>query len=70
MDRATVLVAENHSSFRDGVVRTVEAWPELEFVAEVANGRNALVLIRELVPTVAVVDLRLPATSWPHACCS
>ncbi|MEO9174995.1 MAG: hypothetical protein ABI317_05725 [Gaiellales bacterium] len=63
-------MAEIHSLFREEVVRTVEAWPELEFVAEVANGRNALVLIRELAPTAAVVDLRLRATSWPLACCS
>jgi two-component system nitrate/nitrite response regulator NarL len=60
MDRATVIVADDHPLFRDGVVRAVKAWPELQLIAEAADGRTALALIRELVPTVAVVDLRLP----------
>ena len=60
MKRATVLVADDHPLFRDGVVRAVRAWPELELIAEAADGRTALALIQELVPTVAVVDLRLP----------
>jgi two-component system nitrate/nitrite response regulator NarL len=60
MKRATVLVADDHPLFRDGVVRAVRAWPELELIAEAADGRTALALIQELAPTVAVVDLRLP----------
>jgi two-component system nitrate/nitrite response regulator NarL len=60
MDRATVIVADDHPLFRDGVVRAVKGWPELELLAEAADGRSALALIRELQPVVAVVDLRLP----------
>ncbi|MDX6560240.1 MAG: two-component system, NarL family, nitrate/nitrite response regulator NarL [Gaiellales bacterium] len=60
MDRATVIVADDHPLFRDGVVRAVKAWPELQLIAEAADGRTALALIRDLVPAVAVVDLRLP----------
>ena len=60
MKRATVLVADDHPLFRTGVVRAVESWPELELVAEVADGRGALALIQQLEPSVAVLDLRLP----------
>jgi two-component system nitrate/nitrite response regulator NarL len=60
MERATVIVADDHPLFREGVVRAVKAWPELELVAQAADGRSALALIQELVPAVAVVDLRLP----------
>ena len=60
MKRATVLVADDHPLFRSGVVRAVEAWPELELVAEAADGRGALTLIQQLAPAVAVLDLRLP----------
>jgi two-component system nitrate/nitrite response regulator NarL len=60
MDRATVIVADDHPLFREGVVRAVKAWPELQLIAEAADGRTALALIQELVPAVAVVDLRLP----------
>jgi two-component system, NarL family, nitrate/nitrite response regulator NarL len=60
MARFRVIVADDHPLFREGVVRAVRAWPELELVAEVSNGRDALQQIRELAPDVACVDLRLP----------
>jgi two-component system nitrate/nitrite response regulator NarL len=58
--RVTVLVADDHPLFRDGIARAVSARPDLELVAEAADGREALDRIRELSPAVAVVDLRLP----------
>jgi two-component system, NarL family, nitrate/nitrite response regulator NarL len=58
--RVTVLVADDHPLFRDGIARAVRGRPELELVAEVGDGRSALERIRELEPEVAVVDLRLP----------
>ena len=58
--RVTVLVADDHPLFRDGIARAVAARPDLELVAEAADGREALERIRELSPAVAVVDLRLP----------
>ena len=60
MSRFRVIVADDHPLFREGVVRAVRAWPELELVGEVSNGREALEQIRELSPDVACVDLRLP----------
>ena len=60
MSRFSVIVADDHPLFREGVVRAVRAWPELELVGEVSNGREALEQIRELSPDVACVDLRLP----------
>ena len=60
MSRFRVIVADDHPLFREGVVRAVRGWPELELVGEVSNGREALDLIRELAPDVACVDLRLP----------
>jgi two-component system, NarL family, nitrate/nitrite response regulator NarL len=60
MSRFRVIVADDHPLFREGVVRAVRAWPELELVAEVSNGREALEQIRELAPDVACIDLRLP----------
>jgi len=58
--RFRVIVADDHPLFREGVVRAVRAWPELELIGEVSNGREALDQIRELSPDVACVDLRLP----------
>jgi len=58
--RVTVLVADDHPLFRDGIVRAVRERPDLELVGEAADGRTALQHIRELRPVVAVLDLALP----------
>ena len=58
--RVTVLVADDHPLFREGLARAVRERPGLELVGEVGDGRAALDGIRELSPAVAVVDLRLP----------
>ena len=59
-DRVTVLVADDHPLFRDGIVRAVRERPDLELVGEAGDGPTALAAIRELLPAVAVVDFSLP----------
>ena len=59
-ERVTVLVADDHPLFRDGIVRAVRERPDLELVAEASDGRDALARIRELHPQVAILDLSLP----------
>lgn len=61
--RVSVLVADDHPLYRDGITRAIRARPDLELVAEAADGRDALVLIQELVPDVAVVDVSMPSLS-------
>ncbi len=61
--RVTVLVADDHPLYRDGITRAVKARPDLELVGEAKDGRDALVLIGELVPDVAVVDINMPSLS-------
>ena len=58
--RVSVVVADDHPRFREGIERAVRERPELDLVASAADGREALGLIRELEPAVAVLDLRLP----------
>ena len=59
MSRVAVLVADDHPVYREGIVRAVKERPELELVAEVATGREALMAIVELRPHVAVLDMKL-----------
>lgn len=58
--RVSVMVADDHPLFRDGIARAVRDRPDLELVGEAGSGREALELIRELRPAVAVIDLSLP----------
>ncbi|MGI8715950.1 MAG: response regulator [Solirubrobacteraceae bacterium] len=56
----TVLVADDHPLFRDGITRAVRERSTMQLVGEASDGRAALQRIRELKPDVAVLDLKLP----------
>ena len=58
--RVRVLIAEEHPLYREGVVRAIGERSELELIAATADGREALELIRELRPDVAVLDVKMP----------
>jgi two-component system, NarL family, nitrate/nitrite response regulator NarL len=58
--RVTVLVADDHPLYRDGVVRALSASGRVEIVGEAADGRDALLQIQERRPDVALVDYKLP----------
>jgi two-component system nitrate/nitrite response regulator NarL len=59
-NRVRVLVADDHPVYREGIVRAVKERPDLEFVGEAGDGREALERVRELSPDVAVLDIRMP----------
>ena len=59
-NRITVVVADDHPLFREGVVRALSASGQVEVVAEAGDGRAALAAIAEHRPDVALVDFRLP----------
>ena len=68
--RTTVVVADDHPVFRDGLVRALRSRPEFEVVGEAGDGRDALRLIRETSPAVALLDVKMPGldgTQVTHA---
>lgn len=56
----TVVVADDHDAVRLGVRMRLDAEPGLLVVAEAADGAQAVAVIREHAPNVALVDLRMP----------
>ncbi len=58
--RVTVVVADDHPLYRDGVVRALLASGQVEIVAEAPDGRVALAAIQEHQPDVALLDYKLP----------
>jgi two-component system nitrate/nitrite response regulator NarL len=58
--RITVVVADDHPLYRDGVVRALLASGQVEIVAEAPDGRVALAAIQEHQPDVALLDYKLP----------
>jgi DNA-binding LytR/AlgR family response regulator len=60
----TALIAEDEPMMRAQLKgRLMQAWPELEIVAEAASGDEALALAGELRPDIAFLDIRMPVLS-------
>jgi two-component system, NarL family, nitrate/nitrite response regulator NarL len=58
--RVRIVVADDHPLFREAVVRAVRERADFELLGEAADGRQALELIREHRPDVAILDVKMP----------
>jgi DNA-binding NarL/FixJ family response regulator len=58
-----ILIADDHSIFRDGLRRLLEAEPGFCVIAEATNGEEALALTRDLQPDVLLLDVSMPRLS-------
>ena len=55
-----VLLADDHRILRQGLVSLLAFEPDIEVVAEAADGREALELALKLSPDVVVMDVSMP----------
>jgi two-component system NarL family response regulator len=56
-----VLLADDHTIVRNGVSQILTEQPDIEVVAQAADGATAVALYRRVQPDVSLVDLRMPA---------
>ncbi len=59
-DRIRLVVADDHPLFRAGVVASLGVAPDLEVVAQASDATEALLLAREHLPDVALLDIAMP----------
>src|SRR5215212_5965656 len=55
-----VLLADDHTMFREGLVRILASYGGLEVIAEVPNDAEALKLSRELSADVVIMQVQMP----------
>lgn len=55
-----VIIADDHRIFRQGLAGLIAEEQDMELLGEAGNGSEALRLIHELQPDVAVLDLSMP----------
>jgi DNA-binding NarL/FixJ family response regulator len=55
-----ILLADDHALVRAGLRVILEEMPDVEVVAEVSNGRQALRVIEDLKPDLALLDISMP----------
>jgi len=59
-DEVSVLIADDHPIFRQGLRQIIEADPRIRIVAEASDGEQAWQRLQETKPAVAVLDLTMP----------
>ena len=63
VDVIRLLIADDHPIVRDGLRLVLERRPEIQVVAEAADGRDAVTRALHLQPDVAIIDLDMPGLS-------
>lgn len=59
MSAITVLIVDDHPVVREGLVKMIGLYPDLEIVGEVSSGEEAVEEVRRLIPAVALMDVRM-----------
>jgi len=61
MDAQTrVVIADDHPIFREGLVKAISQDPAFAIVGQAADGAQALRLVQDLRPDIAVLDVSMP----------
>jgi two-component system nitrate/nitrite response regulator NarL len=55
-----IVIADDHETYRGGLARAIRRFGTLDLVGEAADGSEALEVILELSPDIALLDVRMP----------
>ena len=60
MDKIRLVIVDDHSIFREGLLSVLSTEPDIEIVGEGASAEDALRLARELLPDIIFLDISMP----------
>lgn len=55
-----ILIADDHTLFREGIKALLSAYSDIEIVGEAADGREAIEKVKECSPDVVLLDIAMP----------
>src|SRR4051794_30528411 len=67
MKKITVLLADDHTILRQGIASLLAATEDIQVVAEVENGRQAVEMTKKLGPDVVLMDVLMPVLNGIEA---
>jgi DNA-binding NarL/FixJ family response regulator len=67
MAKIRVMLADDHSLFREGLAGILNAQPDFEVVGEADDGLAAIVMAEELKPDLIVMDISMPGCDGVEA---
>ena len=56
----TVLLADDHTMFREGLAKLLTTYGGLEVVGETTNDQGAVALARQVKPDVVIMQVQMP----------
>jgi DNA-binding NarL/FixJ family response regulator len=62
-----LILADDHEIFRDGVSAMINKVPEINLVAEAANGEELVKLAKKFKPDVIITDIKMPVMNGIEA---
>ena len=63
-----VVVIDDHPLFREGVIHTLDAQPDIEVVGEGATADDAVRLTSTLLPDLVLLDISMPGGGMNAVC--
>jgi DNA-binding NarL/FixJ family response regulator len=67
MDKIAVLIADDHTVFREGLSKLLQGEDDIEVVGQAANGAEAEKLAESLRPQVILMDIDMPEENGVEA---
>ncbi len=66
-DKITIMLVDDHAIVRQGLRTFLELQPDLQVVGEAGDGKQAVALVRDLLPDVVLMDLVMPLSDGVEA---
>ena len=67
MNKITVIIADDHELFREGTRNLISQEDDIEVIGEVGDGKEAVILVKELHPNIVLMDIAMPVINGIEA---